>query len=107
MNKIPRTFLETEKLTNETVDALQLADHLYFEPSDGEVIEVSEWSIYPSYDFIIGYPIPESPRYVKEVACLVVRYKNGKQYATYLDKQELEDVLNGLIRIYEKVRFKK
>lgn len=109
ISKIPRTFVETENLSNSLIESLCEQPHIYYEPSDGEIIEVTHWFRYPTYDFILGKPIPESPRYVKEVACSVVRYKNGKSYATYLDLKELRDLTMGLLTIYndEKKRSKK
>lgn len=108
IKKIPKTFTESSKLTNLDIENLMVGNTmiedtvsgLYYEPSDGEMLEVVQWLRYPSYDFIIGIPTPDSPRAEKEKACLVVRYKTEKSYATYFDRQELGDIINGLTEIF-------
>lgn len=70
---------------------------------NGEKIVVTSWQIYPSYQFIFGVPDPESERAKREVAVMVVKYKDGRGYFTYFDKTELKDSIESLVKIYEKI----
>lgn len=104
--KIPRKFQESSTITNSVLELMDKTP-LEYEVSDGEVIDVTDWFRYPSYDMIFGTPAKDSPRAEKEIMCFVVRYATEKSYATYFDSQELGDVLNALVKIYAKVRIKK
>jgi len=104
MNKIlPKTFDETEKMSEPLIKKL-VSDTFYYEVSKDELIEVVNWVRYPSYDFLYGVPIPESPRYVKEIACMVIRYKGAKSYAHYFDVNEARDTIEALLIIYNKYK---
>jgi len=110
---LPRTFGETqEQFSQELIEKL-VQEPFYYDTSivrpHVEMIEVTHWVRYPSYDFLFGKPIPESPRYEKEIACMVIRYEIGKVYAHYFDTNETRDTIEALLTIYndEKHRIKK
>lgn len=97
---IPRNFSDTLPLRDEMFSALLETGNVVFEPVDGEEIQVKHWFRYPNYDFIVGVPAPESPRKEKECAAMCVRYKDGRSYCTYFDKQELGDMVGALLMVY-------
>lgn len=102
---IPRKLKDSRLIfAHEYLKHANKDEEICYEPVDGEMIEVRNWFHYPSYDIIVGVPHKSSPRAEKEKAAMVFRYDNGKSYCTYLDLQELDDMLYALTTIRRKLQ---
>jgi len=105
--KIPNRVLTYKQGRKLEIPAL--TSRIIFEPNEGELIEVTHWVTYPSYDFIFGVPVKDSPKAMKESGFFAFRDSRteGKDIGMYLDDAEIVDVLNGMKSLYEKIRVKK
>lgn len=80
----------------------ELYDALTYEPAEGEIIEVSQWIRWPSYDFIFGVPAKDSPMYEKETAYFQYRDTRHKHHhGFYIDVVELLHMVEGFATLVE------
>ena len=97
---IPNSFSLTETLPEYLVEEAIADEDLFFQPSLGEMVKINTWIRYPDYDWLFGVPTFDSPRYAKEEAFYIFRNRtNDVQHGFYLDKQELTDLIMGLLKI--------
>jgi len=101
IKKIPIKFSETRELPD---GYFKNEDDIFFDVLEGETLQVTAWFCYPSYDFIFGVPVSESPRAKNECAAMCLRYNTGKTFCTYLDRQELSDTIEALSHIQKNLK---
>lgn len=101
-NKVP-SVIETYAETGDVVDVKYNDELVEYEVSKGEVVLVSYWCRFPSYDFLFGVPHKDSPKYEKEFGYFQFRKKreDGSQtgWSIYCDQIELEEMISGFLRI--------
>jgi hypothetical protein len=101
MKKIPSTV---QTYTEGSVEPqVKKDEHLIYEPNKGEVIDVTLWVQYPSYDFIFGVPAEGNPKYEKEYGFFCFRKrKDGETesyWSVYVDQTELEEMQKGWVEV--------
>ena len=97
---IPNSFSSTETLPEYLIDEAIAEEDLFFQPTVGEMIKITSWVRYPDYDWLFGHPTADSPRAEKEAAFYIFRSRRkNTQHGFYLDEQELNDIINGLVKV--------
>jgi hypothetical protein len=104
--KIPNHVIKYKE--GQLLEIPEDTDRVTFEPNEGELIEVTHWVTYPSYDYIFGVPAKNSPRAKKESGFFAFRDSRTESadIGMYLDDGEVADFFNGAKSIYEKIRAK-
>lgn len=71
---------------------------IMYQPRFGEVVKVTSYAQFPSYDIIFGYPVHSNKHYEKETGMFCLRKMKDDKYTEwqlYVDANELEILVDG------------